>query len=251
MTKEPAALPFVRKGNDAVICRKRPLWAELIFALDRWLQRRQGVFEYTDKPDCIFRVQLGRLHSQVMLSDGTAGHPGDRVIDLHFWNEHIPATPLAKHSFAWARHFGRNFAESIDELARFLSSEPGLLDINIVRANMNLDSLSRIAARYGFEITREPVKIWPSQYVHRFGENILYWLLTLACSSGRPRPKKFWRSRQPIYLSRKVLTTARASNKETKSGSDRLQARRVFDQNPWAAVQKASADSPLTLQDSP
>jgi hypothetical protein len=112
------------------------------------------------------------------------------VIDLHFWNEHIPATPLAKHSFAWARHFGQNFAESIDELARFLSSEPGLLDINIVRANMNLDSLSRIAARYGFEITREPVKIWPSQYVHRFGENILYWLLTLACSSGRPRPKK-------------------------------------------------------------
>jgi hypothetical protein len=29
--------------------------------------------------------------------------------------------------------------------------------------------------------------------------------LTLACHSGRPRPHKFWRSRQVMYLSRRVL----------------------------------------------
>jgi hypothetical protein len=66
---------------------KRPLWGEFIFALDSQLRRREGVFEYSHKPDCIFRAQFSRLSSDVLLSDGTFGRLGDRVIDLHFWNE--------------------------------------------------------------------------------------------------------------------------------------------------------------------
>jgi hypothetical protein len=80
---------------------KRPLWAEFIFALDSWLRRRQGVFEYSHKPDCIFRAQLSRLSSDIQLSDGTFGRPGDRVIDLHLWNEQIPVAPMAGYSLAW------------------------------------------------------------------------------------------------------------------------------------------------------
>jgi len=59
--------------------RKRPLWAEFIFALDRWLRRRQGVFEYTHDPECIFRIQLQRLRSEVVLSDGTFGRMTKRL----------------------------------------------------------------------------------------------------------------------------------------------------------------------------
>src|SRR5262249_8009171 len=65
--------------------------------------------------------------------------------------------------------------------------------------------LHRIAARHGFEAIVEPVRLSPWERVHLFGENILYWLLALACNSGRARPNKFWRSRQLIYLSRRVL----------------------------------------------
>src|SRR6516225_7861479 len=79
----------------------RPLWAEFIFTLDGWLRKREGVFEYCHEPDCIFRAQLGRLSSDVLLSDGTFGRPGDRVIDLHLWNEQIPAMPIAGYSLAW------------------------------------------------------------------------------------------------------------------------------------------------------
>jgi hypothetical protein len=71
----------------------RPLWAELVFALDSWLRRREGVFEYSHKPDCIFRAQLSRLSSDVLLSDGTFGRPGDRVIDLHLWNAYSRLFP--------------------------------------------------------------------------------------------------------------------------------------------------------------
>ena len=164
--------------------REQPFWAEFIFALDRRLQRRQGVFEYSLRPDCIFRAQISRLCSEVLLSDGTFGRPGDRVIDLHFWNEQIPAT-IAGYSLAWGCRFNRSFAESIRELARFLMREPELTDISIIRANINLDTLHRIAARYGFEAILEPVRLSPSECVHRFGENILYWLLT--CVQFGPR----------------------------------------------------------------
>jgi hypothetical protein len=61
-------------------CHRRPFLAKLIFALDRWLQRRAGVSEYSEKSDCIFRVQVSRLSSDVRLSDGTCGHVGDRVL---------------------------------------------------------------------------------------------------------------------------------------------------------------------------
>jgi hypothetical protein len=84
-------------------------------------------------------------------------------------------------------------------------NKPELSDINIIRANTNLDPLHRIAARHGFEVMRDPVELSSWEHAHRFGQNILYWLLTLACHSGRTRPHKFWRSWQVIYLSRRAL----------------------------------------------
>ena len=99
--------------QEAVSRHTRPLWAEFIFVLDRWLRRREGVFEYSHKPDCIFRAQLGRLSSDVLLSDGTFGRPGDRVIDLHLWNEQIPAIPVPGYSLAWGCRFNRSFEKSL------------------------------------------------------------------------------------------------------------------------------------------
>jgi len=163
------------------------------------------VFEYSHKPDCILRAQLGRLTSDVLLSDGTFGRSGDRVIDLHFWNEQIPVKPVAGYSLAWGCRFNRSLAKSLRGLAQFLMSKPQLSDIDIIRAITNLDSLHRIATRHGFEAIRDMVKLSPWEHVHRFGQNILFGLLTLACHSGRTWPRKFSRSRQVIYLSRRVL----------------------------------------------
>ena len=64
--------------------------AELVFALDRGLQRLQGIFEYTHKRDCFFRIRFNRLRTEVVLSDGTVGRRGDRVVELHLWNERNP-----------------------------------------------------------------------------------------------------------------------------------------------------------------
>src|ERR1700746_1828261 len=149
--------------------RTRPLWAEFIFALDTWLRRREGVFEYSHKPDCILRAQLSRLTSDVLLSDGTFGRSGDRVIDLHFWNEQIPVKPVAGYSLAWACAFNRSIEESLRGLAEFLTRKPELSDIRIIRAYINLEPLDRIAARHGFEPVRDPITPSTWERVHQFG----------------------------------------------------------------------------------
>ena len=186
---------------------KRPLLAALVFMLDRWLQRLQGIFEYTHKPDCFFSDQLQPTAHR----GGTVGRPGDRVVELHLWNERIPVVPAKGPSLAWGRQFNRCFAESLRELARFLMSEPELLNITIIRANMSVgskaqsDSLYGIVSRHGFEVFPDEVGLSFPVHVRRFGENILYWLLTLVCNPAAARSNKFWRTRSWIYLSRRVL----------------------------------------------
>jgi hypothetical protein len=162
------------------------------------------VFEYSDKSDCIFRVKLSRLSSDVRLSDGTFGHAGDRVIDLHFWNEQIPVPPMAGHSLAWGCAFNRSIGDSLRGLAQFLRRKPELSDIRIIRANINLEPLDRIAGRHGFEAIRYRIKFSTWERMHQFGENILFFLLVLACNPRAVRLKSFWRRRQLLYLSRRV-----------------------------------------------
>ena len=199
----PGAL--ARMPEEGLAYPERPLWARLVFALDRLLQRRHGVSDYTCNPNCVFRIAIGQLRSPVALSDGTVAFPGDRSLDLHFWNEHIPAAPPESHTLRWACNFKRSLEQSLRELSRFLLNEPELADIQIIRADINLDMLHLVAAHYGFEEISDLPTLSFWSHLHRFGENILYWLLEPACNSGHTWPNKFWRSRRSMYLSRAAL----------------------------------------------
>jgi len=183
----------------------RPLWTKLIFAIDGCLQRQTGVFEYSDAPDCIFRAQLNRLSGNILLADGTRGHPGDRIIDLHFWNEQIPVQGAGLSSLAWGCRFNRGFAKSLRMLAEFLENTAELADVTIVRAEINLEMLDRIAERHGFESIGNFAAPPIAKRVHEFGENILFWMLEMACNCNGARPKQFWRHRKLFYLSRRTL----------------------------------------------
>jgi hypothetical protein len=181
----------------------RPLWARLVFAFDGRLQRRAGVFEYSRASDCIFRAQLSRLSGNVLLADGTFGRPGDRVIDLHFWNEQIPVQGAGANSLAWGRRFGRSFTKSLVLLTQFLRNNAELADVAIIRANINLEIIDRMAERHGFEPVYSFGPPPVGKRIHEFGENILFWLLALA--SNGARPKTFWRHRKLFCVSRRTL----------------------------------------------
>lgn len=189
----------------------RPWLGSVLDVLDSHLRRRQAVFEYTCHPNCLFRIQLITSCDNVVLSDETHVHRGDRLIRLHVWNEQFPAFPAAGPTLAWARHFNRVFDISLRELAYFLEVRRGLDDVAAICANISFEpanrsaQLARFVSRFGFE----KIAICRSQSfrerMHLFGENILISMIVLAHNATAFRADTLWRDRTLVFLSRQAL----------------------------------------------
>jgi hypothetical protein len=188
-----------------------PWLAELIFALDSVLRRRYEIIEFTDNPACIFRLQLARAGCDITLSDGTRLQAGERIIDLHFWNEHIPPVPENGPTIGWAKRLHACLDVSLRELARFCAARRELNDIRVIRANLAQGTrdqsrqLARIMARYGFEAGPDLEAGSAGWTLHRMGENILISLMVLAQNPVAFRSDSFRRDRTQIFLSRRLL----------------------------------------------
>lgn len=197
------------------------MFGRLVYELDGRLRQRQGVFEYTSDPDCLFRIQRASAATHVELSDGTQIDPGDPILDLHLWNEQMPEMDR-EITMAWARQLSRAIQTSLRELASYLAHHPELDDVVALRADMRLGSserterLTHLSARYGFEKVDEP----PAQdgLLHQFGENIFLFLLLVATNPASLRTPVFWRDHTIAYLSRKVV--------EERYGKRRASSRR-------------------------
>jgi hypothetical protein len=113
-----------------------PWLQKLVSTLDAWLRRRQRVFEYTWARDCIFRMAIDHLDRDLVLPDSDRLSLGDRVANLHLWNEQVPPAPAAGATIAWARQMNRGLAVSLHHLAEYLAARPHLDDIKAIRANM-------------------------------------------------------------------------------------------------------------------
>ena len=188
-----------------------PRLAVAIFALDKWLQRRQGVVEYSAHPQCVFRMQVGRAHRQLLLRDGTPLRRGQRIVHLHLWNEHIPPVPTTGTTIRWARRMQHGMAVALRELAKYLAARPELADVAVICADVpcgtqsQAHQLSTIMGHYGFETIPEEEPVPLLEQLHRFGDNILISLLVLAQNSVALRADTLRRVRVPIYLSRRGL----------------------------------------------
>lgn len=187
------------------------LVAELIFVLDRRLRQRQGVFEYTTHPACVFRLQISRCDNYRVLRDGTGLRAGQRFAQLHYWTEQMPPIPRSGPSIAWARELHRRIRISLAELAHYLGSRPDLADIEVIFGDVpsgvreKYAQIGRIMARYGFEVIPEPQGLTLTQRLRRWGENILISLLVFAQTAGALHRNTLRRVRVPIYLSRRAL----------------------------------------------
>ena len=191
---------------------ERHFWLDkIIFRLDRLLSRWLSVVEYTHDPTCILRITLGRLDQDFVLTDGTAGHAGERFIDLHLWNEHIPAMPKEGASIAWARQMSLCFQNSLRQLARYLASRPDLDDISLMRCTMMFasgerdDQMVRMIGRYGFELVPPTTTVTLGERARRLGENVMISLIVLARNQAALRRDTLRRGRTRVFMSRKVL----------------------------------------------
>ena len=187
-------------------------WLEaMVAALDDRLRLRQGVIEYTNSPECLFRIQLVTSNEDYVLSDGTCIRPGNRVANLHVWNEQFPCFTGRGPSLAWARRVNHAFDLSLRELAAFLDGRRDLDDIIAICANMSLEpaersaKLVRFVSRFGFERIAAANSRSLRQQMHWLGENILISMMVLARNAAALRADTLRRDRTLVFLSRREL----------------------------------------------
>src|SRR5581483_11414735 len=113
---------------------RHPWLAALVEAIDLRLRARHQVFEFSQSPRCIFRIQMGPAGEQLTLRDGTAIRADSRVINLHIWNDQMPRMPSEGATIAWARRVHRNLEFSLSELAKLLAIRADLDDVVALRA---------------------------------------------------------------------------------------------------------------------
>ncbi|HUN73073.1 MAG TPA: hypothetical protein VMU40_01035 [Steroidobacteraceae bacterium] len=186
-------------------------WLErAVFMLDRWLRRREGIYEYSTDPRCLFRIGLVKADQDITLTDTTEIRAGDPLLMLHLWNENMPAMGRNGPTVAWGRHVSRAIDTSLRELARYLHQRVELDEVAALYGDMHLASarqaaqLARILARYGFE----PAKDYQGGRVgalERLGKNILVFLLVAATNPAALRSTILRRYHGRVFLSRTTL----------------------------------------------
>jgi hypothetical protein len=208
-------------------------WFEhTVYALDRFLRRRQGIYEYTTHAQCLFRIERSRAEHRFTLADGTHIRTGDRILKLHLWNEHIPPMAAEGPTVAWGLEVCRAIGVSLSELVRYMRLRSELDDVPAVCGDMYLgspsqgDQFARIVARYGFE-TLPRGACWRPTVLHRLGENMLIVLLVLVTNPVVLRQSALRPFHRRVFMSRGVLERNFGAGAAERGGRVRAPARRL------------------------
>jgi hypothetical protein len=198
----------VAQGDHA----RTPLIGRFVFWLDARLRREQQVLEYSDRAECVFRIQRAVSRSSYALSDGVVVHEGDPIIELHLWNEHLPKMAAARASIGWGSRLTHGFRSSLQELCTWLDARPEFDDVHVVYANMSLGGGERTAqlvrwmcGPLGLELVNDRHRPTLGEHLHRLGENVLGLMLVMATNPVAARPGMLIRQRARVAMSRAQL----------------------------------------------
>jgi len=180
-----------------------------VFALDRWLRRRRGVFEYSCQPQCVFRLEPRRTDEPLALADGTRVRVGARVLALHLWNEHFPLMGCRGPTVAWAHKVSCAIRASLQELARYLAQRSDLSDVRVLYADVRVSGAEqalragRLMARYGFEITTASVDRRPVP--QRMADALFVLMMAGVTNPSSLRGAPMRHANLRVFMSRAVL----------------------------------------------
>jgi len=158
----------------------------MIHALDRLVRKGSGVFEFCEDPDCVFRVSIGVAAYPLRVPYGEIP-AGAKVVQLHFWNEHMPAMPSDGPAIGPAVKLRRMVASSARLLARHMREDPRLHGVQAVGGVTPLfvpgqgSPAERIFLRLGFAVTPHRN---PSGRFVEFWEELYAWVLMWAFIKG-------------------------------------------------------------------
>jgi hypothetical protein len=180
----------------------------LIRGVDACLRRGIGIIEFEQGQDALLRIGTGRAEREMRLSDGTRLQPGDLLLELHFWNEHLMTVPSSGQTLRWAASARRQAVRSLHRLAAYLQTSPDLREVKALRirpalAGRNLArNLNWIVAKHGFEAAADCAERAPASGAYRWLDSLWLWLLTWTFNPRSLKGRRFRRTRQEFWMSR-------------------------------------------------
>jgi YkoP domain len=175
----------------------------LIRFLDRLLCRCTGVYEFSDDPKCILRVQYTQATHNMPIGREMV-LKGEPVLALHMWNERTPIIPAGGADLGWALNFRRLLVHSLRGVAKEMMNDRQLAQVRAVCGISALFSSSdhiggtRMMERLGF------IVIPYHQPLGRFGEfweNLFSWWLMWAYNDASLHRRKLSRlQRTEIWM---------------------------------------------------
>ena len=154
----------------------------LVVNFDQYLRRKQNVVEFWDHQHCLIRMSLVESSRPLPVAKGLIP-AGEKIIEIHIWNEHIPAIPRSGADIKWAIKVIRMLNLSFNELAHQISTNERFASVKAVGGITALffpgqdSSAEHICKRLGFTIT--PHKGMLGRF-GEFWENVYTWLIMWA-----------------------------------------------------------------------
>ncbi len=188
----------------------RPSWVRRqlqsgVFMIERLIRKRDNVYEFTDDPNCILRIQLMPSHHAIELGDQRI-QQGDPVLVIHVWNERMPCIPSGGADLKWALHLRRQVINSFKLLGNEVSSNHRYDSVTALYGDSILFSTTghtggtQMMKSLGFTIL---------PFHHRLGsfgifwENLFSWWLMWAFNQPSQDSRKFWQlERTEIWMAR-------------------------------------------------
>jgi hypothetical protein len=171
----------------------------ILRSFDAFVRHAAGVFEFTQDPDCILRLQHSTLRHDLVLPDAHFER-GTPVLEFHLWNERVPPIPPGGPDFAWARGISRRLIRSFQMVRTHLPTEPARTSPRAVGGVTILGAASGttsdVLAHLGFHPLPYPNPLG------RFGEwweNAYTWSLMWAYNPASLRGKQLGRLRRAEY----------------------------------------------------
>ena len=147
--------------------------------IDFLLRTSQGIYEFTDDPECILRIQLKRATHEVNIGNERI-LKGEPVLAVHAWNERMPKLPFEGATLEWALHLRRQVIHSYRQVAQVMQADNQYSQVRAVCGESALFSFSghtggtRLMQHLGFTVL--PYHR-PFGRFGEFWENLFSWWL--------------------------------------------------------------------------
>jgi hypothetical protein len=179
--------------------------------IDLVLVRVHAIETFADDPECILRASFRRLNAPLRMPDGARLESGDILIEIHFWNEHLPRIGEGGADLLWGRQFGRRLTHSLGLLAARVACDPRYADFVAVHGILGfipealVDPRNSLVRRFGFMLALRDapgLRFWTGA----FWEGLYSWWLMWTFNPNTLRGKRLREmALSDLWMSREVL----------------------------------------------